>query len=173
VVRVRGSGSNTEVAGFLAASALTPAALPAAASATAIDPRLHLLTDAGQSLEIAMDQVLAVFFVSAFESARTLAGSWTGPRSGARLPGLWVRVRGREHTRWDGILASDLLDLAQGVWLTPLHAAANVQRVFIPRGAVEHIEPVEVVRPGRSRRAPPTQFQLFGEVADERIKGKG
>ena len=171
MVRVRGSGSGAEVAGFLAPAALAPAAL--AAGASAAGARLHLLTDAGQTLEIALEEVLAVFFVSAFEPARTLAGSWTGPRSGARLPGLWVRVRGSEHTHWDGILASDLLDLAEGVWLTPLHATANVQRVFIPRPAVENIKPIEVVRPGRLRRVPPTQFQLFGEVADERVKEKG
>lgn len=160
VVRFRRSGPSREVAGFLAPSALA-------------EPQLQLLTETGQSLQIAQDEVLAVFFVSAFAAVRALTASWTGARSGARLPGLWVRVRSREHTRWDGILASDLLDVSAGIWLTPLHAAANVQRVFIPRGAVEKIEPIEVVRPGRRRRVTPAQFQLFGEVTQERSKETG
>lgn len=143
---------------------------------------LHLLTPSGQEAEIARADLLAVYFVHAF--AGQGLPSLRGARAGARLPGLWVRVRGK-GARWEGILASDLLDLERGIWLTPLRGGSNCQRVFIPRAAVEKLEAVEVVRPARRRgpgagpgdsgrrgrrrdgRKTSPQFELFDEKSEE------
>lgn len=122
VVVRRLSGPATPIlAGFIAASELA-------------DPGpVHLLTAEGQAVELGLDQVQAVFFVPDFDRLEAIrAGGYPG-RSGPRLPGLWVRVRSRDHQSLEGILATDLLELGAGLWLSPLYRDSPWQRVFMPR----------------------------------------
>lgn len=156
VVHLR--GADVGVGGFLPPDAL------------GTDP-VTLLTATGQTLSAPLNELVAIYFVSGFEAER----AWpqlNGARSGPRLPGLWVRVRGAGQ-RWEGILASSLLSLDQGLWLTPLRAGSNCQRLYVPRHAIEHIEAVEVVRPARRRRSQPhppaAQITLFDEVQPEGV----
>lgn len=133
---------------------------------------IELLTPAGQALRIEREAVLAIFFVTGFEQAEALAqGSYAG-RGGGRLPGVLVRLRCRDRYSVEGILASDLLEIETGVWLTPVHADAPWQRMLVPRSALEAVQVVEVIRPVRQRRprarrtpAVEDQIGLFGELS--------
>lgn len=155
-----------------------PSPGPAAMLAGYVDPvqlagpELDLLTPEGQAVSLALAQVQAVFFVADFGRAGALA-SGHAVRAGTRLPGLLVRVRGSDRQAWEGILANGLLELAAGVWLTPVSEDGPWQRIYFPRGAVELVTPLEVVRAPRRRRsaglgvADAGQFGLFGEPLRE------
>ena len=136
-----GGGGNDTTAGYLEPSKLNR------------DEGLTLMTPGGQAVTIAREHVQAVFFVPGWEGIEHLSGAACWGRSGTRLPGLWVRVRCRGRFHVEGILASELLDLAAGVWLSPLYAESACQRVFIPAGAAERVEAVEMVKPVRRRQS--------------------
>lgn len=116
-----------------------------------------LLTPAGQALPLVPHQVQALYFVSHFDRQEALAEPVLPSRGSARQPGLWVRVRCFERFTMEGILASDLLDLDAGVWLTPLWPECPWQRAFLPRANVQQLTAIEVVRPPRRRQASASQ----------------
>jgi len=160
--RLPGSGSET-TPGFISTAELTGAG------------RLNLLSPEGQARRIEWEEVQAVFFVSGFERIEELRGDLRGPHhggnAGARRPGLWVRVRCRDHWSVEGILDSDLLDLGSGISLSPLHAHSSCQRIYVPRSAAERVSVVDWVRPARQRRTPgpaaADQFTLFEREKEE------
>ncbi|HUX67090.1 MAG TPA: hypothetical protein VMV31_06350 [Terriglobales bacterium] len=126
--------------------------------------RWELITPEGQALVLSPEQVLTVYFVSDLEQLEELRLPAASGRGGAKLAGLWVRVRCLDRHSLEGILASDLLQLQAGVWLTPLWPGSPWHRAFLPRPGVEQVTALEVVRPPRRRRSPATQqIGLFGE----------
>lgn len=126
--------------------------------------RWELITPSGQALVISPEQVLTVYFVSEFEQLEGLRLPVASGRGGARLAGVWVRIRCQDRHSLEGILASDLLALPSGVWLSPLWPDSPWQRAYLPRPAMEQITVIEVVRPPRRRRPLPSeQIGLFGE----------
>jgi len=126
--------------------------------------RWELITPSGQALVLAPEQVLTVYFVSEFEQLEALQLPLASGRGGAKLPGVWVRVRCQDRHSLEGILASDLLTVPAGVWLSPLWPDSPWQRAYLPRPGLEQIAVIEVVRPPRRRRPTPSQqIGLFGE----------
>lgn len=58
-----------------------------------------------------------------------------------KAPGLWTRFTFRDGSRLDGVLSHNLLEWPEhGYYITPPHAGAQRQRVFIPRLALTHTE---------------------------------
>ena len=58
-----------------------------------------------------------------------------------KAPGLWTRFTFRDGARVDGVLSHNLLEWPEhGYFVTPPHAGANRQRVFIPRLALVQTE---------------------------------
>jgi hypothetical protein len=124
--------------------------------------RLECLLPDGQTETIKRGELQAVYFVSDFAQ---LAELTSPPRRGViPLPGLRVRVRTRGGSWLEGILATELLHVHEGVDLTPPHTDSPWQHVFVPSAALLQLLPVEVVRTPRRRR-PTTpdlgQFPLF------------
>ncbi|MGH9482447.1 MAG: DUF6982 domain-containing protein [Terriglobales bacterium] len=142
---------------------------PAQLGRPGVPQPFELLTPEGQATLLDPRQVQAVYFISDFDRAQALRGlPAAGHGSAARLPGLWVRVRCRDRYSVEGIVASELLDLEAGLWLSPLVPDSPWQRVYLPRSAMEQIVPMELVRRPRRRRAsaqPSPQFGLFTEDA--------
>jgi hypothetical protein len=83
--------------------------------------------------------------------------------------GLWVRLRYRDADSMDGLLANNLVqtELA-GYVVTPPDPYSNVQRMFVPRLALEELLVLGVIQgPLRPRKAPVTsreQLEMFEET---------
>ncbi|MGH9477252.1 MAG: DUF6982 domain-containing protein [Terriglobales bacterium] len=112
---------------------------------------LELLPPEGPLIRIAREEVQAAYFVADFHPAglETLIP----PRGETPLPGVRVRCRTRGRHMLDGILASDLLAVAEGLDLTPPYTRSSWHRVWVPAAALEQLQVVEVVRAARRRRA--------------------
>jgi hypothetical protein len=84
-----------------------------------------------------------------------------------KTPGLWTRFTFRDSAKLDGMLEHNLLFWPeQGYLMTPPHASAARQRVFIPRMALSETELLGVVgKPGMARRkgaaVPEQQLPMF------------
>ena len=83
-----------------------------------------------------------------------------------KLEGLWVRCQFRDGDSIEGIVSNNLVELLNGVRLTPPDLHGNSLWVFIPRTALTEVKVLGVV--GVSRRQAPTaatssQSKLFEE----------
>lgn len=111
---------------------------------------LEILTPTGTGLRFAPEQVLALYYVADWEQARAIAAA-TIHGKGWPHPGTRVRIVLTDRTILEGILLSDLLDLAAGAWLAPLLDDHPYQRLYVPRSAIQRLTVVEVVREPRRR----------------------
>jgi len=90
-----------------------------------------------------------------------------------RTEGLWVRMRLTDGEVLEGLVQVNrtLLDsLADslGIFLTPPDTRGNTQRIFVPRSAIESIEPMGLIQPAAKTVRPPKeepQPTLFEEEA--------
>ncbi|MGH9395157.1 MAG: hypothetical protein ACRD1E_13370, partial [Terriglobales bacterium] len=89
-----------------------PAAQPGAAAAA--EHPLAMVRPTGEALALAPEQVLAVYFVSAFGREADLRALGAVGRGSPRQPGGGVRLRLRAQHRAEGILLSDRLVLERG-----------------------------------------------------------
>jgi hypothetical protein len=126
---------------------------------------IDLLTPEGEHLEIAAQDVKAVYFVrefqEGFQSERKVF------LSRPKLDGLWVRVSFTDEDVMEGIVANDLVELLDsGVQLTPPDIHGNNLRIFIPRASIAEVKVLGVVGAARQTRkatAVPAQPTLFDE----------
>lgn len=91
-----------------------------------------------------------------------------------KLDGLWVRMKLRDNEMLEGVMPNNLLMVGEyGLTVTPPDANSNVQRIFVPRDALEELTVVGVIgspmRRSRKKRALPAGLQagLF-EEGDEK-----
>lgn len=87
-----------------------------------------------------------------------------------KLDGLWVRMKLRDNEMLEGVMPNNLLMVGEyGLTVTPPDANSNVQRIFVPREALEELTVVGVIgspmRRPRKKRALPAgqQAGLFEE----------
>ncbi|MGH9484011.1 MAG: hypothetical protein ACRD1F_03050, partial [Terriglobales bacterium] len=119
-----------------------------------------LLRPEGQRVEVDQEQILAGYFVDEFVRDEELMRA--APRGAVALPGIRMRCRTLDHQTREGLLASDLLGLHEGLELTAPYAECRWQRLYVPRRALEYLAVVGVVRAARQRRqAPQAQISLF------------
>ena len=76
-----------------------------------------------------------------------------------RSEGLWVRLRFSDGDVIEGLLQIglpllDSLAEAGGLFLTPPDPRGNTQRLFVPRGAIQALEPLGLVLPPGAKPAP-------------------
>jgi hypothetical protein len=91
-----------------------------------------------------------------------------------KLDGLWVRMKLRDNEMLEGAMPNNLLMVGEyGLTVTPPDANSNVQRIFVPRAALEELTVVGVIgspmrRPRKKRVLPAgQQAGLFGEADSE------
>ncbi len=131
------------------------------------DGKLELLDQSGKVVLIDLSEVKSVDFV------RDFAEPASPPRktfsSRPRTEGLWVRLKFNDNDMMEGMMPNDLVQVApEGYLLTPPDTRGNVQRIFVPRSALEQLTVLGVIGRPESRRKPaPTederQERLFTE----------
>jgi hypothetical protein len=129
------------------------------------DGKLELLNTSGNVVAIELDDIKCVFFVREFGDSDSLSRKTftTRPRS----EGLWVRIKFKDGEILEGLMPNDLsLTTAEGFLINPPDLRSNVQKLFVPRGALESLTVFAVIGATRRQRTGPTdlrQVPMFGE----------
>jgi hypothetical protein len=115
--------------------------------------KLELLNPAGKVVMIALDEIKTVDFVRDFSELAA-----TGRKTFASRPrteGLWVRLKFTDNDVLEGMMPNDLVQIsAEGYLVTPPDTRGNIQRVFVPKSALEELSVLGVIGRPESRRRP-------------------
>jgi uncharacterized protein DUF6982 len=130
-----------------------------------VEGKLELLNQAGKVVLIDLSEIKSVDFVRDFsDSASTARKTFT---SRPRSEGLWVRLKFTDNDVLEGMMPNDLVQMApEGYLITPPDTRGNIQRVFVPKTALEEMSVLAVIgRPELRRKAADDarQEQLFSE----------
>jgi len=116
---------------------------------------VEVLKRTAEAALVPYEQIRAIYFVREFdgppdgEDQRRVFGSRP------KMDGLWVRLTFRDDEVVEGVMPNDLSMMDEfGVTFTPPDAGANVQRVFVPRRALQQIKVLGVVGSPVNRRRP-------------------
>ena len=129
--------------------------------------KLELLNQSGKVILIDLSEIKSVDFVRDFSDSAS-----TGRKTFASRPrteGLWVRLKFSDNDVLEGMMPNDLVPLSpDGYLITPPDTRGNVQRVFVPKAALEEMKVLAVIGRPDSRRKPvkpedARQEQLFTE----------
>jgi hypothetical protein len=129
------------------------------------DGKLELLNTTGNVVAIDLKDIKCVFFVRDFSESDSLPRKTftTRPRS----EGLWVRIRFKDGEVLEGLMPNDLaLNTPEGFLVNPPDLRSNVQRMFVPRGALESLTVLAVIGASKRQRRGPAdlrQVPMFGE----------
>jgi len=128
------------------------------------DGKLELLNTSGNVVGIELADIKCVFFVREFGDSDSLPRKTftTRPRS----EGLWVRIKFKDGELLEGLMPNDLsLTTAEGFLINPPDLRSNVQRMFVPRTALESLNVLAVIGASRRHRRPTDvrQVPMFGE----------
>ena len=126
--------------------------------------KLELLNTAGNVVAIELSEIKCVFFVREFSDSDSLARKTFTTRP--RAEGLWVRIKFRDGEILEGLMPNDLsLTTAEGFLVNPPDLRSNVQRMFVPRGALESLTVLAVIGASKRQRRPTDlrQVPMFGE----------
>ncbi|MBV9339381.1 MAG: hypothetical protein JO159_00660 [Acidobacteria bacterium] len=127
--------------------------------------KLELLNTAGNVVAIELSDIKCVFFVRDFGDSDSLARKTFTTRP--RAEGLWVRIKFKDGELLEGLMPNDLsLTSAEGFLVNPPDLRSNVQRLFVPRTALDSLTVLAVI--GAARRQPrgaadTRQVPMFGE----------
>src|SRR5258706_3179712 len=114
--------------------------------------KLQLLNTSGNVVAIELSDIKCVFFVREFgdTDALTRKTFTTRPRS----EGLWVRIRFKDGDVLEGLMPNDLsLTTSEGFLINPPDLRSNVQKLFVPRTALESLTVLAAT--GATRRSRP------------------
>ena len=128
--------------------------------------KLELLNTSGNVVGIDLRDIKAAYFVREFGDSESLSRKTFTSRP--RTEGLWVRLKFKDNEVLEGMMPNDLsLTTTDGFLINPPDLRANVQRIFVPRAALESLTVLAVIGASRrKRRGLPSdtrQVQLFGE----------
>jgi hypothetical protein len=130
-----------------------------------LDGKLELLNQAGKVVLIELNEIKSVDFVRDLDDA-TAVGRKTFP-SRPRTEGLWVRLNFKDNDMMEGVLPNDLVQLSpEGYLITPPDTRSNIQRIFVPRTALETLTVLAVIgrpEPRKKTAEDARQERLFGE----------
>src|SRR6516162_6530118 len=118
-----------------------------------VEGKLELLNPAGQVVTIDLAEIKSVDFVRDFsELAGNTRKTFT---SRPRTEGLWVRLRFTDNDVLEGVMPNDLIQIsADGYLITPPDTRGNIQRVFVPKSALEEMSVLAVIGRSETRRKP-------------------
>ena len=114
--------------------------------------KLELLNTSGNVMAIDLTDIKCVFFVREFGDSDSLSRKTftTRPRS----EGLWVRVKFKDGEVLEGLMPADLsLTMPEGFLINPPDLRSNVQRLFVPRTALESLTVLAVIGATRRQRS--------------------
>lgn len=117
------------------------------------DGKLELLNQSGKVILIDLSEIKSVDFVRDFSDSAS-----TGRKTFASRPrteGLWVRLKFSDNDVLEGMMPNDLVQLSpDGYLITPPDTRGNVQRVFVPKTALEEMNVLAVIGRPDARRKP-------------------
>lgn len=121
---------------------------------------VELLSVAGAVLAIPWSEVKTVRFVRDFLAVKPALERQvflTRPKS----EGLWVRLQFRDGDNLEGVLPNNLLLLEPGGFtIVPPDAAANTQKIYVPKTALTGMQVLGVVgSPLRAKRRAPADLK--------------
>jgi hypothetical protein len=138
------------------------------------DDALELLDLSGRVMPIPLSEIKMVLYVRDFnltekDPERTLRKTFL---SKPRTEGLFIRLKLRDEDVLEGLAPLDisLMDSAledKGVQFTPPDVRSNVQRIFVPRRAIESMDLLAIIttpskkKPVASTTEKTLQEQLF------------
>jgi len=129
------------------------------------DGKLELLNTSGNVVAIELTDIKCVFFVREF--AHTDSPSRKTFPTRPRSEGLWVRIKFKDGEVLEGLMPNDLtLTTAEGFLINPPDLRSNVQRLFVPRTALESLTVLAVIGATRRQRRGTEdvrQVPMFGE----------
>jgi len=134
-------------------------------SALGASETVEILTTDGEYLTLEMSKIKSIHFVREFTNHQPAERKTFLSRP--KLEGLWVRCLFRDKDSIEGIVANNLVEIANhGLRLTPPDLHGNTLWIFIPRTALSEVKVLGVV--GISRRQPAaaassSQPKLFDE----------
>jgi hypothetical protein len=128
--------------------------------------KLELLNTSGNVVAVELRDIKAVYFVREFGDSESPSRKTFTSRP--RTEGLWVRLKFRDNEVLEGMMPNDLsLTTAEGFLINPPDLRSNIQRIFVPRSALESLTVLAVIGASRRRRkgaiSDTRQVQLFGE----------
>ncbi len=127
------------------------------------EPELQILDLTGKVVRMAWEQVKWVCYVRDFPAG---SADQANPERllrkrfslRPRTAGLWLRLTLADGDELEGLAANDrsLVD-GSGLLLTPPDTRSNIQRIFVPRKAIQTLEVLSLIgAPGRKRVEPAT-----------------
>jgi hypothetical protein len=129
------------------------------------DQKLELLNTTGNVVSIELADIKCVLFVREFSDSDSLSRKTFTTRP--RAEGLWVRIHFKDGEVMEGLMPNDLsLTTSEGFVINPPDLRSNVQRLFVPRTALESLTVLAVIgasRRQRKERADGRQVSMFGE----------
>lgn len=128
--------------------------------------KLELLNTAGNVVAIDLQDIKVVYFVREFGDSDSLTRKTFTTRP--RTEGLWVRLKFKDNEVLEGMMPNDLsLTAAEGFLINPPDLRSNIQRLFVPRSALDSLTVLAVIGAARrQKRGMPAdirQVPMFGE----------
>ena len=113
--------------------------------------KLELLNTSGNVVAIDLKDIKAVYFVREFGDSDSLTRKTFTTRP--RTEGLWVRLKFKDNEILEGMMPNDLsLTTAEGFLINPPDLRSNMQRIFVPRTALESLTVLAVIGATHRRR---------------------
>jgi hypothetical protein len=128
--------------------------------------KLELLNTSGNVVAIDLKDIKAVYFVREFSDSEALSRKTFTSRP--RTEGLWIRLKFKDNEVLEGMMPNDLsLTTAEGFLINPPDLRSNIQRIFVPRNALESLTVLAVIGATHRRRkgaqTDTRQVPMFGE----------
>lgn len=116
-----------------------------------VDRKLELLNTSGKLVQIDLAEIKSVDFVRDFSDAAAPVRKTFTTRP--RTEGLWVRLKFADNDILEGMMPNDLIQVgADGFLVTPPDTRGNIQRIFVPKSALEEITVLAVIGHAQARR---------------------
>src|SRR5258707_10339843 len=127
--------------------------------------KLELLNTSGNVVAIDLKDIKAVYFVREFSDSEALSRKTFTSRP--RTEGLWIRLKFKDNEVLEGMMPNDLsLTTAEGFLINPPDLRSNIQRIFVPRSALDSLTVLAVIGAAKRQRRGPAdvmQVPMFGE----------